>query len=387
MPKRSLLPFLLFTGIVAASFGVFSTSQMEPVSASALYTPLQEGMRQFHARRYSMALGPLERAVSKTPNDATSRYYLANCYVHLGRHEDAQREYDMAYRLDPFGPVSGYCRRALLGYGISVPDDAELFAGRKSVARKVAMQPSDTISHNSPQHLNRAVDTIRRQADFEKSRHKQTAEVFGNNVIKSGEGAAKKILDDAVAECKAIMDAPINLVSVTGTGGSFVTNAVLEQARATEMERRREVCADIRKRADADAARVRAEAQDRSQKFKQYSQDRQNALDEVADSLESQLSTSRLKDRVKMRAEGTGLYVRNFGVVPSPSPEVHNSVARIRPHQYPQLPDVPASESGESSGPPTGQSAGENGKLPTDTGVPAKREPEHSVSGKVLDKK
>lgn len=210
---------------------------MEPVSASALYTPLQEGMRQFHARRYSMALGPLERAVSKTPNDATSRYYLANCYVHLGRHEDAQREYDMAYRLDPFGPVSGYCRRALLGYGISVPDDAELFAGRKSVARKVAMQPSDTISHNSPQHLNRAVDTIRRQADFEKSRHKQTAEVFGNNVIKSGEGAAKKILDDAVAECKAIMDAPINLVSVTGTGGSFVTNAVLEQARATEMER------------------------------------------------------------------------------------------------------------------------------------------------------
>ncbi len=387
MPKRSLLPFSPSSGIIAATFGVLLFAQVQSVSAAALNAPLEEGMRQFQARRYSMALGPLERAVSKSPNDATSRYYLANCYVHLNRHEDAQREYDAAYRLDPFGPVSGYCRRALLGYGMAVPNDAELFAARRPVARKVAMQPSDTISHNAPQHLNRAVDTIRRQADFEKSRHKQSADVFGSNVIKSGEGAAKKILDDAIAECKAIMDAPVNLVSMTGTGGMFVTNAVLEQARATEMERRREICADIRKKADADAARIRAEAQERSQKFKQYSQDRQAALDEVADSLESQLSTSRLKDRVKMRAEGTGLYVRNFGVVPSPSPEVHNSVARIRPHQYPQAPDVPAAETGEPGGPPAGQSAGENGKLPTDTGVPAKQEPEHSVSGKVLDKK
>lgn len=389
MPKRSLLPFLLYTGIVAASFGVFSTSQMEPVSASALYTPLQEGMRQFHARRYSMALGPLERAVSKTPNDATSRYYLANCYVHLGRHEDAQREYDMAYRLDPFGPVSGYCRRALLGYGMSIPTESELAALGKPVAtRRVAALPSDSVSHNAPQHLNRAVDTIRRQADFEKGRHKLAADVFGSNAVRTGEGTAKKILDDADAECRAIMDAPLTVAGGANVrGGWGVSVASLELAKQMELERRKELCAEIRRKADSDAARVRAEAQDRSQKYKQYSQDRQDALDEVADSLESQLSTSRLKDRVKMRAEGTGLYVRNFGVVPSPSPEVHNSVARIRPHQYPQLPDVPASESGESSGPPTGQSAGENGKLPTDTGVPAKREPEHSVSGKVLDKK
>jgi tetratricopeptide (TPR) repeat protein len=381
MPKRPLLSFSLLSGIVAATFGVLSFAQVLPVSASAMYTPLEEGMRQFHARRYSMALGPLERAVSKAPHNATSRYYLANCYVHLNRHEDAQREYDAAYRLDPFGPVSGYCRRALLGYGMAVPGDSELAAlGKPVPARTVAKLPSDTISHNAPQHLNRAVDTIRRQADFEKGRHKQAADVFGNNVIRTGEGTARKILDDADAECKSIMDAPLVVA-----GGYRNDPFLNEQAKQLEIQRRQALVAEIRKKAENDANRIRTEAQERSQSYKKYSQDRQDALDEVADSLESQLSTSRLKDRVKMRAEGTGLYVRNFGVVPSPSPEVHNSVARIRPHQYPQLPDVP--ESGESSGSPSGQSAGENGKLPTDTGVPAKGEPEHSVSGKVLDKK
>ncbi len=122
------------------------------------------------------------------------------------------------------------------------------------------------------------------------------------------------------------MDAPLVIA-----GGYRNDPLLVEHARQLEIQRRQMLVAEIRKKAENDAARIRAEAQDRSIKFKQYSQDRQAALDEVADSLESQLSSSRLKDRVKMRAEGTGLYVRNFGIVPSPSPEVHNSVARIHP--------------------------------------------------------
>lgn len=382
MPKRPVLAFSFSASFIAVSFGLLAILQTSPATGSALYTPLEEGMRQFHARRYSMALGPLERAVAKAPQSATSRYYLANCYVHLNRHEDAQREYDMAYRLDPFGPVSGYCRRAMLGYGMSIPSESESAALGKpvSVARRESAVAPGTIQHNSPLHLNRAVDTIRRQADFEKGRHKQSSEVFASNVIKTGEGTARKIIEDADAECRAIMDAPI---AVKGPSLIFI-----QTARELELERRQALCNEIRKKAESDAHRVKADAQDRSQKYKQYSQDRQAALDEVADSLESQLSTSRLKDRVKMRAEGTGLYVRNFGVVPSPSPEVHNSVARIYPHQNAPGPDAPGASagSGEPAGSATGQSAGDNGKLPTDSGVPTPRVPEHSVSGKVLEK-
>jgi hypothetical protein len=359
--------------------------QVLPSAATAIYTPLDEGIRQFHARRYAMALGPLERAVSKAPQSAMCRYYLANCYVHLSRHEEAQREYDMSYRLDPFGPVSGYCRRALIGYGRSVPADSEIAAIGKPVALATRPPEAGTIQHNSPHHLTKAVDTIRRQADFEKGRHKQASEIFAGNAMKTGEGTARKILIDADNEVRSIMEAPI-AVAVRGANYEMI-----QTVRDLEMQRRRALCDEIRKKAENDAHRIRTEAQERSQKFRQYSQDRQAALDEVADSLESQLSSSRLKDRVKMRAEGTGLYVRNFGVVPSPSPEVHNSVARIRPHEYPQLPDQPASEktaesAGERDNLPSGESAGDNGKLPSGVTTPP-RVPEHSVSGKVLEKK
>lgn len=382
MFKRSALAYSFAYSLFAAAFAVMP---LLPSAGATLYTPFDEGMRQFHARRYALALGPLERAVSKAPQNAMCRYYLAGCYVHLNRHEEAQREYDMSYRLDPFGPVSGYCRRALIGYGRSIPMESEITALRKPAA--LAAKPSEvgTIQHNAPHHLTKAVDTIRRQADFEKGRHKQSSDTFANNAIRTGEGTSRKILDDADAEIKAILDAPL---VVAGGGANY---ALQQHAKEMELQRRQQVVSEIRKRAENDAARIRAEAQDRSQKFRQFSQDRQTALDEVADSLESQLSSSRLKDRVKMRAEGTGLYVRNFGVVPSPSPEVHNSVARIRPRENPQLPEATPSEptsenAGEPGKLPAGESAADNGKLPVVETAPPVSGPQQSVRGKVLEK-
>ena len=381
MLKRPLLAYSFTTSLFAAAIAVM---QVLPSTATTLSSPLDEGIRQFQARRYPMALGPLERAVHKAPHNAMCRYYLAGCYVHLSRHEDAQREYDASYRLDPFGPVSGYCRRALLGYGVSIPTDSELAGVKLPIASAVKL-PSGSFQYNSTHSLNRAVDTIRRQADLEKGRHKQFSDTFASNAVRTGEGAARKILDDADSEIKNIMDAPL---VVAGGGANYTLQ---QQAKELELQRRQQLTSEIRKRAENDAARIRLEAQDRSTKFKQYSQDRQAALDEVADSLESQLSSSRLKDRVKMRAEGTGLYVRNFGIVPSPSPEVHQSVARIHPHENPQLPDESASgptseRAGEPDKLPSAESAGDNGKLPTGETTPAKNPPQRSVSGKVLEK-
>jgi ribosome-associated translation inhibitor RaiA len=380
MLKRPLLTFSLTSSFFAAAITVV---QVLPSTATALYSPLDEGVRQFHARRYAMALGPLERAVSKAPHNAMCRYYLAGCYVHLNRHEDAQREYDMSYRLDPFGPVSGYCRRALLGYGKSVPSDSDLAELKRPIA-SVTRPATGTFQYNSTHSINKAVDTIRRQADFEKGRHKQTSDTFASNAMRTGEGAARKILDDADNEIRGIMDAPLVVA------GGAANWALQQHAKELELQRRQQLASEIRKRAENDAARIRAEANDRSQKYKQYSQDRQAALDEVADSLESQLSSSRLKDRVKMRAEGTGLYVRNFGVVPSPSPEVHQSVARIRPHENPRPADEPIPEptsdkAGGTDKLPSAESAGDNGKLPTGE-TTAPKVPEHSVRGKVLEK-
>ena len=371
MPRRTPITFTISSSLFAAALAVM---QVLPASATVGSAPLDEGVRQFLAGRYILALGPLERAVSKAPQNAMCRYYLANCYVHLSRHEDAMKEYDMAYRLDPFGPLSGYCRRALIGYGKAVPGESEMAAiGRPIAAAPAARPAAGTIQYNNSDSINKAVDTIRRQADVEKDRHRLSFDAFSSNAVRTGEGTARKILDDADNEIKAIMDAPLVVAGGSGNAG------LAQQAKELELQRRQNLANEIRKRAETDAARIRAEAQDRSQKFKQYSQDRQAALDEVANSLESQLSSSRLQDRVKLRAEGTGLYVRNFGVLPSPSPEIHQGIARIHPRENPARPD-------EVVAGPNGDSAGDPGKLPA-SDAPAPAPPESTVSGKVLDKK
>lgn len=337
------------------------------LNATVVASPLDEGIRQFNSKRYEMAIGHLERAASKSPNDASVRYYLAGCYVHLRRHEEAARSYQACYTLDPFGPLSGYCRRALMAYGRSIPSDAEQAAMAKPFKQpeKIA---SRGHSHNSPEHLEQAVDVLRRQTMSEKNRQKSQGETMASNLLDSSKGAARKIIEDAESEVRAILEAPLPALS-------YSLNPVLaQQAKEMEMARRQELVATIRKKANEDSARIIGDARDRSEKYRQFSADRQNALDEVADSLESQMTSSRLKDRVKMQAAGSGLYVRNFEVAPSPSPPVRPSVARIYPHENPALPD-------EVKPTPVGEGAGDRQKLPVAIGGTG---PEKTVSGKVL---
>lgn len=387
MPKRPILLLSLSSIVLSSAFALW-----QAVPASAATTVLQDGIRQFQAGRWVLAQGPLERAVSKNPRDLTAHYYLANCYVHLKRHEDAIREFNTAYSLDPYGPLSGYCRRALVGYGRQIPGDMTAMGnppGAVSVPRAIASLPvaqiptmssnGATPQYNSNDSISKAVDTIRKQADVEKGRHKTNSDVFGADAAKTGEGSARRIIEDADDECRRIMEAP--LPNILGGIGSSMA---MEQQR--ELERRQRLCEEIRKKAANDAARARAEAADRTQKFQQFSRDRQAALDEVAGSLESQLVSSRIKDRVKLRAEGTGLYVRNFGVLSTPAPDVHNSVARIHPREpvdnrEPIVEGDGGGDADKLQG-PEGESAGETGKL-TPTVPPAP--PQRNVSGKVLD--
>lgn len=337
------------------------------LGSSAFATPGDEGIRQFHAKRYEMAVGHLERAASKNPNDPSIRYYIAGCYVHLNRHEEAARAYQTCYRLDPFGPLSGYCRRALIAYGRSIPVESE-----QAAMSKPFRQPEKIVNklhqHNSPKHLEQAVDVLRRQTTAEKNRQKSQGDTLASNLIDSSKGTARKILDDAEAEIRAILEAPLPAMAYSANPYAA------QQSKDIEMARRQELVATIRRKSEEDAARVVGDARDRSQKYKQFSADRQTALDEVADSLESQMTSSRLKDRVKMQAAGSGLYVRNFEVAPSPSPAVRPSVARIYPHENPTLPDEVKPDA-------VGENAGDRKKLPVSADIaPA----EKSVSGKVL---
>lgn len=282
---------------------------------------LNEGLRQFSAGRYTAAAGHFEHLTMRRPNDPMARYYLASCYVHLNRHEDAIREYENCFRIDPFGPVSGYCRQALLAYGRPLPSDIEKNAMRQPQQVASAL-PDDRTSNPL---VSQAVTNIRRQATQEKGRHRDNAESMAVHVQSATESQIRRIRDEANRRVKEILETPLVPNYRLGMG---IGLAALEQER----QRRDAEVAQIRAKAEEDCRRVQTDAEDQAQRYRRHAQDRQASLDETAESLESQIASTRPKDKVRLRAEGTGLYVRYYGTSSSPAPEVRNSVVRIRRH-------------------------------------------------------
>lgn len=332
------------------------------------FSAMDEGMRHFSAGRYTFAVGHFERMAIKSPTDPMSRYYLATCYVYLNRHDEAIVEYENCYRLDPFGPVSGYCRQALLAYGRGIPTDAERAALTKPPSALSRVPVSPAAVKNT---VNQAVSTIRRQTHSEKSRHRSDEEVSIIHARRVCESVIRRIRDDADRKIREIVETPLN---PNGQFGLF--------SYELERQRREALIASIRQKADADIRKMQDDTEDKIRNHKVHSQTQQGALDEVADSLESQIATSNLKDRVRLRAEGTGLYVRYYGKTDGPIPPARGAVVRFTRHPSAQMQNdsEPRSVSTQDEGDAPVPS---RGLLPSDeTSRPG--EPEKSVSGTLL---
>lgn len=308
-PKLVLLSAVISLSVAAGQAGATSA--------------LSEGVRQFSAGRYSCAVGHLERAACREPSNAMVRYYLATCYVHLNRHEEAILMYEHSYRLDPFGPVSGYCRQALLAYGRGVPDDVEARAMRApTVSQQLA---SSAPMEETDKHLSRAISTIRTQAAREKEKHRLNGDAMSSAMLDTGDSAAKNIREDYDRRIKEIADEPL----VVPAGGRASSPYIAAAAMQQEMERRKILIEALTREKEAKIEQVKREASKRARDYKENAQRRQAALDETAESLESQIVQSRTRDGAKLRPEGTGLYVRHYGTSNKPLPEVRSSVVRF----------------------------------------------------------
>jgi len=311
---RAQLSFSLILTIGAVSL-IQPPAGGAQLAGSSQEAALGQGLKRMKSGDYSGAARVFRAAALDNPDDPFSRYYLANCLVHMKRHPEAIVEYRRSYEIDPFSAVSGFCRQALLAYNVAVPDIT-----RPGQTYKVLDRKSD-------QHVEDAVSMIRRQVADDKNRNVEYANSRAESALKLGERKATMILEDAEREVQDIMANGTKEYDRRG-------NLFYHKLREVDQYVVKAKVEEIRRKAKAQAEEVRRDARERSLAHKAWSESRKDSLDGVADNLEKQLVSDKIrKTGVALNPIGTGLYVRNYVTDPKkPVPVVRQSVVRILDH-------------------------------------------------------
>jgi tetratricopeptide (TPR) repeat protein len=272
-----------------------------------------EGLTHLAASRYQTAEVYLKQAIRENNADCLAHYYLANTLVHLNKHQEAIKQYQASYKLDSYGPVSGYCRRALSLYHAEIPGE-----GSASGAQIASKPLAETSSDLGVGEVSGAIDKIRHEAQEQKERHHHFADTMSAAAFKSGEQQANLIQEEAKEEIDRIFNPPMIL---NGRMNPLMFNPELQKAKAEE----------VRRNADEAAQLARNRAAQKASTFKQWSENNASVLDDSAASLERQLHDRNLPGTPRLSTIGTGLYVRNYASSdePSPYPEPHAGIARI----------------------------------------------------------
>lgn len=266
-------------------------------NARSLY---DDALEHYTNKRYQQAAQGFTRASIEDPSKQIYRYYLANCLVHLDKHDRAIEEYRAAYLLNPYSSIAEYSAQALAGYHKSVP----------SIPGKL---PEDN-------DLGKAKTAIRMQTKTEKYKQGLLAS-RGEYELKSKLSEQIKAIDDqARADIQKLYDP---LIFTPGPRA----NPLLAMP---ELLKEREDA--IKSSAKLEKERLLKEAEERSKPLQSWQKGREAVLDEVAANLESQLDSPVGPSGMKLQAKGTDLYVRYYGkALPNRLPEAHSATARIVP--------------------------------------------------------
>jgi tetratricopeptide (TPR) repeat protein len=256
----------------------------------------------------------LRQAIAEIPSNADAHYYLANALVHLNRHDEAIEEFKRTYRLDPFGPTSGYCRKALKAYAdkqaaakTADDDGGEILDATSSLMRYAQKESGKTDSDTK-------LVNLRAQAEREKIRHQQAADSYGRAMRSTGDGEALTIRQNARDDIDRILH---------GTRGGLPWVQQAAEARAAEVQHNADELERI----------ARERAGEKAAEYKSVSKAKGKSLDETVNNLEHQLITKTLPGTPSLKHDGTDLFVRSYSpsTQKSPYPDAHAAVARINP--------------------------------------------------------
>lgn len=277
-------------------------------------TLLEKGQQYLSQGQYAKAEDCFRQSSVEHPADAVVHYYLANALVYLKKHSEAMSEYRNAFLLDPYGPVSGYCRKALTAYRQRAEESATASSEANiSAAERIGLKTKDDG------HRGKSVQCIRDQVEREKSRHHVYADSIAATIVRGGESRAQTIEKNTHDAINETLNSPLKLRPFENP--------------LTAMENRRMQIEQMRRESEDAAKLERSQAAERSNTYKNWSQQHDSSLDEIASNLEELLSTKSLPGSAQLHPEGTGLFVRYYGGGTS-AQDVHNSVAHFSSHGF-----------------------------------------------------
>jgi hypothetical protein len=102
----SIRTMLCSLALVALS-GPCSAFAGTPVSGD----PLHDGIDLYKQQHFDDAAKLFETAISANPNSAPAHYYLANCYLSLGKYEEADRAYQTCLKFNPPADIGAYAKK------------------------------------------------------------------------------------------------------------------------------------------------------------------------------------------------------------------------------------------------------------------------------------
>ena len=308
----------------ALSFLIAASLNAPSVFAAGVY---DEGLQYFNAGKFYHAAVAFGRAAAADPLNAMVHYYWANSLVKIGDHERAAREYRVAFLLEPQGIVSGYCRQALIGYKLAVPNPNDSAAFRQSM-RDTAGGAADLreapprVAGASPvqapadTNVDKACDAITRQLSHEKQKHQATRDSSVRMAMVRAQAQARRIDEDAEIAIQKLYE-PI--IYPGARVNPLLLNPELLKQRAEE----------IRNSAKDAKEQLFREAGEESTRYNKWNSTKEQALEEVAHNLRTQMQ-SKTPNGVQLLPEGTDLYVRYYGNSPGrPIPETRQAVVRI----------------------------------------------------------
>jgi tetratricopeptide (TPR) repeat protein len=321
---------------IIAAVAVFpGVAHSAPASGYPNSVAKDEGIGHLNHGRFQTAEAYFLQAIRENPKDPMVHYYLATTLVYLHKHQDAIKQYQTCYRLDPYGQVSGYCRRALKTYGAQIPDSdtassvkiiaaapASLPAANAKLAAAADLPAVDELpSDGRIAGINGAINKIRAEAESEKYRMHVVNDRLSALEIKNGESVAASIQAQAKEDIDKVLNPPPLIVNGRSMPNPLVWNPELQKEKIAQIQRNAEEAANL----------ARNKAIEKAAVYKQRSQDHDQLLDDSAASLEVQLHTRNLPGTPRLSHAGTGLFVRNYDSAeqPNPYPEAHQGVARI----------------------------------------------------------
>lgn len=264
----------------AVGFLLLCFALTEPANAAS--DNLRAGIASYDKGKYSEAVEIFKKAAKKDPYDAICHYYLANTLLHLGDKTGAANEYYSCFDLDPFGQAGQYSRDAL------------------KVLKSAAISPAAaTSAPDSGANIRHAVNSISRQTTEKGKFYQANSQVCARLVSENATAYATKVSQSAEQLVAEIREA---------------YHGKMSQAVEDDLE-------EIRQKALYKAAWVREDAQQQAHRRTAAETRRSELVEKSASNLMALIAENPQPGKVKVKAAGTNLYVRNYSMDPLPTPE------------------------------------------------------------------